>query len=767
MKQILSVLLLTLSLLLLFSCNRNTDTECVPDDNRSVVFRGEEIALPDGWSVTASPAMTLMGDTLTLKLQMPIEVDEYGWGTYDNSAAQFRYAEGSLVFDAFSAGGTGGIVLSDGTIATVEKQLDEYTQTMALTVFSGDDELFCVNPAEAMGYHLARDVGDMSGSGFAVLDAVSYVTDAETLYVILTTEGLCAYHADGTQAFAIRDANEPAAVIVTDGHLLYLNRNQEGIGTLRLVDITTGKLSDTIPLPETLVGNAGGVQPKLIGGAGYDLYAYNSTAIYGVDVTFSDDGTHASTATPVLDWLESGIRYANVRAVCMIDAETAVVAMQDGYGMYIPGTLSLYRMIPADEVPQKEEIVIASLCNAVPISDDGIIAFNLSSDTHKFIIRDYGTYPVDRRKLAFDTDLAAGLIPDVVLIEEDLYNVTGFLAAYENTDLFCDLKPLMQADADFNYDGLLSYVTAPYEQNGEQRIFPISWSLNMTYARESSVGGVMTPDEYLSYAQRMLSDDNRSLHSHLSTWFLCYGVIGERYDMAEGTCNFADPRFAAWIDTAASLGNGAEITEDIDSKELFRQGKICFYEQYLPSTLYMFVTMMHDLGAQNPGDIIPVGYPNESGQLTASSGGGVFFAVTAASEYKAECIDLLQSHINERRDGDSPEPLYDGGTIYYQADVEKQLAFFDGKTVVNENRISAVVTDEEAESMTGVKIKITREWADAYTAMLDSITRRTTGYRVPEQIFFEELRAQTGKTTEEVLSAVQSRVSLYLSEQFG
>ena len=320
----------------------------------------------------------------------------------------------------------------------------------------------------------------------------------------------------------------------------------------------------------------------------------------------------------------------------------------------------------------------------------------------------------------------------------------------------------MQADADFDYDNLLSYVTKPYEQNGEQRIFPLFDSLYMTYARKDEIGGVMTPEEYLAYADGVISEGNQRLPD---TRYVFRGVLGERYDMTVGTCNFDDPDLAAWIDTSASLGSGPEITEDISEKEQFRQGKRSTYSQYLQtsSSLYSYVTMMYDLGAQSPDDIIPVGYPNEDRQLTADSIGGYYFAVTAASPYKAECIDLLQVHMSEQLDG--YQAIDNIRNTYYASDIDIQLSWFEGLTVVQENRVISVVTDEEAENMTGVKVKIIREWADAYIAMLDSITRRTTDYRVPEQIFYEELRSQTGKTTEEILAAVQSRVSIYLFEQ--
>ena len=77
-----------------------------------------------------------------------------------------------------------------------------------------------------------------------------------------------------------------------------------------------------------------------------------------------------------------------------------------------------------------------------------------------------------------------------------------------------------------------------------------------------------------------------------------------------------------------------------------------------------------------------------------------------------------------------------------------------------------VFTDEEAETMPGVKLKITREWADAFCEMLDSVTSHIVCTRTPEAIFYEELRTNPDRSIEESLKIADSRTSIYLSEQF-
>ena len=198
---------------------------------------------------------------------------------------------------------------------------------------------------------------------------------------------------------------------------------------------------------------------------------------------------------------------------------------------------------------------------------------------------------------------------------------------------------------------------------------------------------------------------------------------------------------------------------------LFRDQSLLFSEKWLPKTLYDYVITMKDLGAGTPDDYTAVGYPNNAGEHCVYHTSGQYFAITATSEHKEECIKLLRAHLDVmiNINGDL---LPDYAMVYYRSDIDKQLAAYDGMTIVQEDRLILIVTDEKAETMPGVKLKITREWADAFCKMLDSVTTRIVSTRTPETIFYDELRQNPDRSLEETLKIVQSRVSIYLSEQY-
>ena len=775
MKRILAVLLLTLSLLLLFSCNRDTDTDNTGDGNRSVVFRGEEITFPDGWGLEMTPNISYSGDTLTAILRHKTGENEYGASIYEKAAAYYTWDGEMLTFSAFADGQTQSTgrnqtyALADGTTAVVACVLDPAETYLTVTVSQDENILFTAHPADALGYNLSRDVGNMAGDVFSVLDVRAVVHGESMLYVILTSEGLYAVHPDGTTAFTVRDAYDPTSLLEHSGELFYMTRKQDGSGSLRRVDLTAGKLSDTVEMPgEIMPTEMTGIQPTFIG-SDIGLFAYNGRGIYEISMTQTEgeDGGYKTEATLFLDWLESGIVFRTYNTkIAVVNDTTVVVAETDYHDKDDFGTISVYRMVPADRIPEKEALVIANLGGT--LSAQTIIDFNRSSDTIRVVERDYTVYPEDQRKLAFDTDIAAGNIPDIVIMTAD--SVDGTLVnTYEASDLFCDLTPLMQANPDFRYDDLLSYVTKPYQFMGEQRLFPLHANPYTYFARSDDADAPLTPEESLALSEAHLAKDAENAICHYSDTDLHFrGALSSHYDYENAVCSFDDPALADVIERARALGNGFDYfdNENVDKNMLFREGKVLFASALLPKSLYDYVTAMKNLGAETPDDVTMIGYPNEEGVCCVSGSDGTYFAVTEASEFKAECIKLLSAHLTQTKNAGG-DLLLTRTAVYYRSDITDELARYDGMTIVQEDRSIWVVTDEEAESRTGVKFKITREWADAFCEMLDSVTARIVSTRTPEKVFYEELRRNPERSIKETLDIVQSRVSIYLSEQFG
>ena len=764
MKQIITAIL---CLFLLTACTKPTPQPEQEDIDRSTVFSGELLQLPDDLVISHSPEIAQIGDSLSVELKRITGYNEYGAPLYETVYALLSPDGDTFAVSAHTEGKGGqtqSFALSDG--GTVSVMLDKSTEVLSLTLTAADaagEVLFSANPAADFGYDLSRDAGNMAGGGFQILNAVLLAGEddtSEARYAVLTTEGLVCYRTDGSIAFLIRDANEPSAIIQADDRLLYLNRNREGQQNLRLVDTDAGRLTGTIELPEALSGGQSSNPPILLAGAGYDIYAYNGHGLWGVNlIDDAADGTLTTEAEQIIDWLASDIVFTDIETVFVLDAQTVLIAEMNADVLNAAGTLSLYRMVPSDEIPVREEIVIANLGG--DLSSTVLRDFNLASEEYRVVVRDYTVYEdMEKRKLVFDTDIAAGNIPDIVLLSDNTSGTPDdFVASYVRSGLFCDLKPYMQADANFNYDGLLSYVTKPYETDGEQLLFPLYQSCMLLFTHADNAAGPMTAEETLDLVQSL---DTPPLSPQLDfSSYVTAAAVGEHYDTKTAECSFDDPALAALIDRADAAE--AEFAAESDSDADVSPAIIAHYRE---PGLFAYVSQMITSGITDPADAVCIGYPNRDRVLTMETTGGSYFAVTAVSEHKEICIDLLGAHLDYMRHTASDNIGTGTGGVWYHDDVDDQLARFEGKTVVISGRHPTVVDDAEAEEMSGLQYKITQQWAESYRAYLDAVERRIDAFQMPEILFSEEFRLNHDKSTEENLKIIQSRVSIYLSEQY-
>lgn len=781
-----SLVLLFICVFFLSACDKTPPQEIPDDANRSTVFSEQILSVPDDWKINNFPALTFDGERLSVDIWREIDVDNdgNGWPDQEFNRAYFD-TDGTFLSvggdsgqedaeTAFSPRRDGRIIdtaeLPSGETLVYETLYTDYEVGCYVHHYDKKgDYLRTLLPAEAFGYELHRDTGNMSSDVFSVekmLSVPGVGEDAPARYGILTTEGFAVYDNTGSLSFKISDNGGTSAILDTDAGLLFLSENKQGKQSLRQIDTTVGKLGAEITLPEELTAQTlGSTSTKLLSGAGYDLYAYNGRGLYGVNFT---DAALNTSSTLVIDWAESNLAPSDIRTVCMIDDRTAAIVTADLLDYTRASVLSLYRMVPADEVIPKREIVIAKL------DDDFMVQFavrdfNRASDTHRAVIRDYTQYDDDQKKLAFDTDLAAGKVPDLILMGTWSPEYDTLVSTYERSGILTDLTPLLQADADFNYDGLLGYITKPYQYYGKQYLFPIApvQTLLFGHAEDFGDGGGITHDEFLSVMEAC-ADKGQAIANRMTPWsIILESALHEQYDEKTAVCTFDDGTLSALAARARAIPLGNEnIPTDINSEELFRTGQVRLCKSDTGFTsLYEYVTETKSLGE----DVVVVGYPTEDGIMTmGSSGITVVLAVTETSTEKAASVDFLQTLIDIKRERTHNDRSASMGYTFYREDVEKQLAAYDGKTIIVNGRIKKILPDEEAVGEPGVHFKLTPEDADAFARLLDSIERRVNNNTPAATIFLDEYYAATysgDKPFEEVLKIVQSKMSIYLSEQ--
>ena len=98
-----------------------------------------------------------------------------------------------------------------------------------------------------------------------------------------------------------------------------------------------------------------------------------------------------------------------------------------------------------------------------------------------------------------------------------------------------------------------------------------------------------------------------------------------------------------------------------------------------------------------------------------------------------------------------------------------ELAFYADKTLVYEDNAYYIYANDDPAltDAPGWHFKITEGAADAFVSYLDSITRRVNYGSPAATIFREEYRAMADRPIADRLKIIQSKVSIYLSEQMG
>lgn len=700
MKRTLSVFLLLCMTLTLFSCGNGSTS--APDDNRSVVFRSETISSPS---------------------RAPSEVDE------------LPACHGGKVLDQ--------IPLDNGTLLQEESLTDAASLHHQCNILSASGELlFSVSPADDLGHDPSRD-NPMAGEIFMLSDAVSCGDD---LYVLASGEGICAYSGSGTLLWKMQKS---AADLLVYGDDVLLLNEEGGVQALYKLDAEDGILSSPTALSgETGAFTAFGDGGILLTGADGCLYAGNAAGLYSLTLPEKDGGS--ADVTLFANWMRSGIAANAISSVHVIDAETMELALADENG---DETFLRCTMIHADALPETEEITLALFSHR---TDYNLLIFNYNKEhpESEIVIRDYTVYEGDQRSLVFNANLAAGDVPDMVLIWQ-YSSIDPMIPTYERAKIFTDLTPLMQADEEFRYDDLLSYVTEPFRLGGKQYIFPLQLNLSCWFGTADLFDGPMTMDSYLD-----LCEEKNLLP--LSIKDLFGAAVDDHYDEENALCSFNDGTLLGQMERAS------ELRESENPQPLL-------YLSMPQPTLYNYVKRIRENGMGE--ELVPVGVPNDDRALYMEEPLAEVFAVMEASDKKDEAMDFLKFLMDNataklpadaNTAPDTPYTLPYGMT-FYQEDIDDQLALFEGKTLKICNAFTFVYDTAEgptgmAANMDGWTMEITREDADAFCDFLDSVTRRVNNSTPVQSIFWDEYREMQDRPTEAMLDSVQSKVSIYLAE---
>ena len=629
--------------------------------------------------------------------------------------------------------------LETGEILFTEVVTDGEKIALYLSVRNdGEEPVFSVDLAGAFrfDYNRVREGSDI----FELLGAA--VSDGR--YLVLTTEGLCAFDAAGDLLWLDDTRKDPTAIAQTDAGILYLYGSTPS-QSLRFVDPATGDLGESLELPEEAAG-AQGDNSEFYMGAGHDLYAKNSLALWGIDLVMGEDGTVSCETVKVIDWFSSDLAPSELHDFCIPDERTMTAVWKDMLDHDADCQLLLLKYVPPEEVVQKEIITLAKL-TADWSFQKAITDFNRASNTHRIVVTDYTIYEDDVMWTFFDAEMAAGNVPDILMYSED---GTGKTDGYIRAGVLTDLTPLL---AETFEKELLGHVTKPYQDaKGQQFVFPTAPVVRTYWGSPAVFDGTVTVEEALSLMQNppvgyCLLPDERS-----EFWYILEGIYHDLTDPAAETCDFDSGRFAQVYSQVQAL----EAVEDREETPLLKLMPLNSVSGWVQNRKQGEYT-------------VPVGYPNDAGMLYAEYNYGPYLAVTEKSTYKSQCMDFLERYTHSRSEHST--------NYFYADDVYASLEQYESITVYltpdGPKNVPDLWFDETWEAydparltgITGESYKITRADADEYIAFLNSIDAMLQQSTELYGIYRAEVMNPDGRSAAEVVSAIQSRSSIYLAER--
>ncbi|SDB50944.1 ABC transporter substrate-binding protein [Butyrivibrio sp. INlla16] len=489
----------------------------------------------------------------------------------------------------------------------------------------------------------------------------------------------------------------------------------------------------------------------LFTGMTYDFYVYDQKEICGFNIGDKE-------LTHICDFRASDIYVAYIEYICEAD-DGKILMMCNGES----DLNSLTCLTPSDgkDIHAKQTITIGT--DGVPESLSKQVAkFNKANTKYKIKIVDYSNnenieadYITGTAKLGLD--MAKGQGPDIIVLGDTIP-----LEDYSEKGALEPLDSYFSADKEINMSDYLSNIIDMTKVDGKIYSIIPSYTINTCVAAKNAVGSEKVT--LVNYEEKCLENGidpkvGMGLMTRASADDL-FSVSGEYVDYKNGTCNFESDQFMTFLEFVKGLPSYEDF-DDIDYEKFedyYRQKKALLKEEMIGSFDQYQAIIKGYFGSE----IVFNGYPTSNGGESFVSS-DLQIAMNASCAHKDGAWEFMKSFLLDD----------------YQSNLEQEFPI--SKNVLEELADRALEKPYEIDE-DGEKVEIEKKWYVGSVAVeigelskeevdcLVKVIKEATeysGYNFEiSNIISEEAEAyyEEQKSAEEVAEIIQSRVSLYLSE---
>jgi hypothetical protein len=535
---------------LLLGCSKEVLSEPGPKD---VIYKFAEFT-PEGFNYDLLVGLTFDNDTIYMVTQK-MEAGESG--TVESFYLLKTDIDGNVIEKQLLSSATesqradigykiymGIGVGNDGDIFLVRQTDEEPLTKTEIVQFSNNTEMVAADISgklEAIGV----DTSQMYVSDFEVdKKGYSYITvGMDAVYAFdLSTGEVVFENKPIPQGGSIRGLYENAKGEICVLTFSTIAENGETLNKL-IINPINPKTGDYGK--EEIIDAPGGNNSNLAFGNGkYDYYGFTSLKIYGYK-----NGNRVLVA----DLTESGVYLSEVTRVIPVSDTKFLIT---GYTQQTIGFNKLYSLTktPPEDVPDKSIITVAVISE--PRYLDGYLQeFKLAHPQYQV---DYKQYAVDSNAsyddalTAFNNDIIAGNIPDVIVFERKMP-----YGNYVRKGMLADLYPFIDNDPDFSREDFLQPLLKAFETDG--KLYSIAPAFEFyTLVGKTSIFGEEQGQSFAELQAAAAKIDGASLFSTAIDRDVFTDEILTRMargfiDDEKGVCSFNSSEFISLLEYAKSL----------------------------------------------------------------------------------------------------------------------------------------------------------------------------------------------------------------------
>lgn len=479
----------------------------------------------------------------------------------------------------------------------------------------------------------------------------------------------------------------------------------------------------------------------------YDLFVSDNTNLYGVTVS-------GNTGTPEIVMSFADSDFADGGSLNFYPTGEKRFLLWE-YGE--PTNYYLMRPRTDEELSQMTLLSLAGVHLSWNLRKD-VCEFNRTHPDLRIIMRDYvkpeDEYPYTDAIDRFHQDLLSGVTPDIICTDGLCFE------SLAGKGLFEDLKPFMKQDDTFHEEDYLMNYFEALQYGGKQYQIGFDFSLLTMTGRTDIVGTRqgLTAAEFCDLIQSHPECESIFGEDSQETllYFLGHELQASFVDRAAGTCAFDTPEFIQLLELTASLPTRDQIG-DTDYAEYclgWRDGRYLLRSTWMNAPIAWHEEYAGYYGKQ---DFTCIGYPGVRGN------GGLFsssynLSMYAQSKQQDRIWEFFRAMLSE-----------DFQKTLCRDDMSNRRAF-----PVRRDLLDDYMERSTAGSMRtmhlGNEITTGAATAEEMAALRDYLNGVSAFYRYDQTIdaiIWEECGKMTAgdQTPEQCAGMIQSRVSLYLSEQ--